>query len=58
MSWAFDLLTDNLDTEGGWWLIRVSAENVLSGYSSQAMTVWSSAGKRVLVDHQNYAVFG
>jgi hypothetical protein len=58
MTWAFDLLTDDLETEDGWWLIRVSAESVLSGYSSQAMTVWSSAGKRVLMGHQNYAVFG
>jgi hypothetical protein len=58
MTWAFDLLMDDLETEGGWWLIRVSAESVLSGYSSQTMTVWSSTGKRVLVGHQNYAVFG
>ena len=58
MTWAFDFLTDDLKTEGGWWLIRVSAESVLSGYSSQAMTVWSSTGKRVLVGHQNVAVFG
>jgi hypothetical protein len=58
MTWAFDLLTDDLETEDGWWLVRVSAENVLGGYSSQAMTVWSSTGKRVLVGRQNYAVFG
>jgi hypothetical protein len=58
MTWAFDFLTDDVDIEGGWWLIRVAAESVLSGYSSQAMTVWSSTGKRVLVGHQNVAVFG
>ena len=33
----------------------MSAESVLSGYSSQAMTVWNSAGKRVLVGRQNAA---
>jgi acyl-CoA thioesterase len=58
MTWAFDFQTDDLETEGGWWLIRVSAESVSSGYSSQAMTVWSSTGKRVLVGRQNVAVFG
>jgi Thioesterase-like superfamily len=58
MTWAFDVLTDDLETEGGWWLIRVSAESVLNGYSSQATTVWSSTGQRVLVGHQNVAVFG
>ena len=58
MTWAFDMLTDDFETEDGWWLVRVSAESVLGGYSSQAMTVWNSSGKRVLVGHQNYAVFG
>ncbi len=58
MTWAFDFLTDDLETEGGWSLIRVSAESVLNGYSSQAMTIWSSTGQRVLVGHQNVAVFG
>ena len=58
MIWAFDFLTDNLENEGGWWLIRVAAESVSSGYSSQTETVWSSTGKRVLGGHQNVAVFG
>jgi Thioesterase-like superfamily len=58
MTWAFDLLTDDLETEGGWWLIGASAESVANGCSCQAMTVWNSAGRPVLVGRQNIAIFG
>lgn len=51
------LLSDDMETEGGWRSIRASAESVLDGYYSQAMTVWNSAGKPVLVGRQNIAIF-
>lgn len=57
MTWAIDLLTDRLETEGGWWLARVTAENIANGYSSQAMTMWNSARQPVMVCRQNLAVF-
>ena len=57
MTWALDFLSYDIETEGGWWLIRASAESVLNGYSSQAMTVWNSIGKPVLVGRQNIAIF-
>lgn len=57
MTWAIDMLTDKLETENGWWLVRTSAETIVDGYSSQAMTVWNSARKPVMVCRQNVAVF-
>ena len=57
MTWAIDLLTDRLETEGGWWLVRTSAETMADGYSSQAMTVWNSQRKPMMVCRQNVAVF-
>lgn len=57
MTWSMDLLTDRLETEGGWWLVRTTAETLASGYSSQAMTVWNSARKPIMVARQNVAVF-
>lgn len=57
MTWAIDLLTDKLETEDGWWLVRTSAETMADGYSSQAMTVWNSARKPMMVCRQNVAVF-
>jgi acyl-CoA thioesterase len=57
MTWTLDILSDDFETEDGWWLIRASAESVLNGYSSQAMTVWNSIGKPVLVGRQNIAIF-
>lgn len=57
MTWAMDLLTDKLETEGGWWLVRTTAETMSNGYSSQAMTVWNSQRKPMMVCRQNIAVF-
>ena len=57
MTWSMDMLTDKLETEGGWWLVRTTAETLADGYSSQAMTVWNSARKPIMVARQNVAVF-
>ena len=58
MTWSMDMLTDKLETEGGWWLVRTTAETLADGYSSQAMTVWNSARTPMMVARQNVAVFG
>ncbi len=58
MTWSMDFLTDKLETEGGWWLVRTTAETLADGYSSQAMTVWNSQRKPMMVARQNVAVFG
>jgi acyl-CoA thioesterase len=57
MTWAIDMLTDRLETEEGWWLVRSTAETIIDGYSSQAMTVWNAARQPVMVCRQNIAVF-
>lgn len=57
MTWAIDMLTDRLDTTEGWWLVRSTAETIVDGYSSQAMTVWNAARQPVMVCRQNIAVF-
>jgi hypothetical protein len=57
MTWAIDLLTDELETTNGWWLIKTQAESVSHGYSSQATTVFNAARQAVLVSRQNVAVF-
>ena len=57
MTWSMDMLTDKLETEDGWWLVRTTAETLADGYSSQAMTVWNSERKPMIVARQNVAVF-
>ncbi|MHB0777510.1 thioesterase family protein [Halomonas sp. WWR20] len=57
MTWMFDVLSDTLQTEDGWWLSRSVAEATRDGYSSQAMQVWNRRGEPVIVGRQNVAVF-
>ena len=58
MTWSVDLLTDQIETTDGWWLVQSSAEQIGDGYSSQAMTVWNANGTAVMAARQNIAVFG
>jgi acyl-CoA thioesterase len=58
MTWSVDMLTDTIETDDGWWLIRNAAEQIGDGYSSQAMTVWNAQGVPVMASRQNVAVFG
>ncbi len=57
MTWSMDMLTDKLETDDGWWLVRTTAETAADGYSSQAMTVWNSRREPMMVARQNVAVF-
>jgi acyl-CoA thioesterase len=58
MTWSIDMLTDDLSTDDGWWLIRNVAEQIGDGYSSQAMTLWNASGRPIMASRQNVAVFG
>ncbi len=58
MTWAIDMLTDEVTTDDGWWLIRNVADQIAAGYSSQAMTLWNRQGKPIMAGRQNIAVFG
>ena len=57
LSWMFNILTDDLSTEGGWWLMGSYAEHAKQGYSSQNMTIHNGAGELVLVGRQSVTVF-
>ncbi len=58
MTWHIDMLTDDLSTDDGWWLLRVETESADLGYSGQAMTIWNAAGRPVAAARQTVAVFG
>ncbi|MET0219471.1 MAG: thioesterase family protein [Tardiphaga sp.] len=58
MTWSIDMLTDDVATDDGWWLIRNVAEQIAGGYSSQAMTLWNRQGRPIMASRQNVAVFG
>jgi acyl-CoA thioesterase len=57
MTWSIDVLSEDVATDDGWWLISSIADNVAGGYSSQAMTVWNAAGTPVMASRQNVAIF-
>lgn len=57
MSWMFNLLTDNPQTEDGWWQIESRLTAAQGGYSSQVMRIWNSAGELVAEGMQSIAIF-
>lgn len=57
MTWSLDMLTDQLATDDGWWLVRTAADHVASGYSGQTTGIWDAHGAPVAVARQNVAVF-
>ena len=58
MTWMIDMLTDDVSTDDGWFLVRTAAETCADGYSGQAMTIWNATGRPVLAARQTIAVFG
>ena len=57
MNWNINFLTDEIETEDGWWLMRSATRYVRAGYSSQLIQVWNSQGARVMDAMQMQAVF-
>jgi len=57
MNWNINMLTDDHDTEDGWWLLRSATQFVSDGYSSQLIQVWNSEGRRVMDSMQHQAIF-
>lgn len=57
MSWMFNLLTDNPQTEDGWWHVEARLTAARGGYSSQVMRVWSTDGELVVEGLQSVAIF-
>lgn len=58
MTWHIDVLSDDIATDDGWWLIQTSADYAANGYSAQAMTVWNAAGRPMIAARQTIAIFG
>ncbi len=57
MSWHINMLSDDLSTEDGWWLMRSKTGFIKDGYSSQITQVWNSKGRRVMDALQMQALF-
>ena len=57
MTWSINVLTEDIGTENGWWLLRTAAEQVRNGYSSQDMQVWNSRSELVITGRQSVAIF-
>ena len=57
MTWSIDVLTDNPQSESGYWLLRSVAESAGQGYSAQAMTLWNDQREPVMAMRQTVAIF-
>ena len=57
MTWSIDMLSDEIATQDGWWLLRNAADVAADGYASQTMTIWNAQGRPTMVSRQNVAMF-
>ena len=57
MTWSMDILSDDITSASGWWLLRAVSEQAEHGYSSQAMTLWDDQGRAVMAARQTVAIF-
>ena len=57
MSWIFNLLQDDPQTEEGWWHVESNLTAARGGYSSQVMRIWNTDGELVVEGMQSIAIF-
>ncbi|MDC0147278.1 thioesterase family protein [Alphaproteobacteria bacterium] len=57
MNWNINMLSDDVSTQDGWWLVRSATRFIRDGYSSQLIQIWNSEGRRVMDSMQHLAVF-
>lgn len=57
MTWMVNFLSDDPQTDHGWWLLNSKAEHAKDGYTSQNMKVWNRSGELVITGRQNVAIF-
>ncbi|MCP2671355.1 thioesterase family protein [Maricaulaceae bacterium EIL42A08] len=57
MTWMVDMLSEDLSTEGGWYLLQSEPEHAEDGYSAQTMTIWSTDGRCIVRGRQMVTVF-
>ena len=57
INWIFTVLTDNPQTEDGWWHIETDLTASHGGYSSQVMRIWNVEGDLIAEGMQCVAIF-
>ncbi len=57
VNWHFDLLTDDVSTEDGWYLLSSRAQSAGDGWSAQDMAMWASDGRPLAAARQLVAIF-
>lgn len=57
VNWMINILTDDISTADGWWLIDTKLSDGGDGYSSQPMRVWDANGRPIIEALQNVALF-
>jgi acyl-CoA thioesterase len=57
MSWIFNLLMDDPQTDEGWWHVESRLTAARGGYSSQVMRIWNTDGELAVEGMQSIAIF-
>jgi acyl-CoA thioesterase len=58
MTWAIDMMTTDLASPDGWYLLHLKSDAIGDGYSAQSMGMWTSDGRPILASKQCIALFG
>ncbi len=57
MNWNINMLSDDVSTTDGWYLMRATTQHIKDGFSSQYMEVFNRQGRRLMDGLQHQAVF-
>lgn len=57
MTWICNVLTDDLTTRDGWWMVETNLTAARDGYSSQVMRIWNTEGQLVVEGMQSVIIF-
>ena len=57
MTWMFNILSDDISTDDGWWQVETKLSAGQGGYSSQVMRMWNTRGELIVEGMQNVTMF-
>lgn len=57
MNWIFNVLTEDIKTRDGWWMLEHQLTAGRDGYSSQVMRVWNTEGDLIVDGMQSVIIF-
>lgn len=57
VNWIFTVLSDDPETDDGWWHIETKLTATIGGYSTQVMRIWNTSGELVAEGMQCVAIF-